>query len=298
MGTILTAGETMAMLTPRTAQPVLEAQEFRLEAGGAESNVAVHVAALGHHAHWFSRLGADELGTRILHQLARNGVIVDHVVLDAVRPTGLYVKSPGIGVSYYRRGSAASALDAKDVESMPLTAADVVHVSGITAALSASARAFLDAVFTRARSEGIPISFDVNYRAPLWPVSDAAPVLRALAERADIVFVGRDEAETLWGCFTADEVHELLPDVPELVVKDGSVGAWSTVRGQSVFISSHRVEVVEPVGAGDAFSGGYLAALLDGASVADRLRAGHDRAALVLGTTADFIEERTERTKT
>ncbi len=293
MGTILTAGETMAMITPRSAQPVLDAQDFRMEAGGAESNVAVQAAAMGHRARWFSRLGSDELGFRILRQLSRSGVEVDHFVLDAERQTGLYVKSPGVGVSYYRRGSAASVLCADDLDLVPLADADLVHLSGITAALSESALSFLETLIGRAHASRIPVSFDVNYRAPLWSAPEAAPVLQRLSASADIVFVGRDEAQILWGAATVDEVRGLLPGVPELVVKDGSVGAWSTVGEETYFIPSRRVDVVEAVGVGDAFAGGYLSALLDGAPIAERLLTGHDRAALALGTTADFTHERT-----
>lgn len=291
MGTILTAGETMAMITPRSAQPVLDAQDFRMEAGGAESNVAVQAAAMVYTAAPASARTSS--GFRILRQLSRSGVEVDHVVLDAERQTGLYVKSPGVGVSYYRRGSAASVLCADDLDLVPLADADLVHLSGITAALSESALSFLETLIGRAHASRIPVSFDVNYRAPLWSAPEAAPVLQRLSASADIVFVGRDEAQILWGAATVDEVRGLLPGVPELVVKDGSVGAWSTVGEETYFIPSRRVDVVEAVGAGDAFAGGYLSALLDGAPIAERLLTGHDRAALALGTTADFTHERT-----
>ena len=105
------------------------------------------------------------------------------------------------------------------------------------------------------------------------------------------MFVGRDEAERLWGTTTPAEVRALLPDVAELVVKDGPHGATTFAGADEVFVPALKVEVVEEVGAGDAFAGGYLAALLDHASIDERLRAGHARAALVLGTTADWPDE-------
>ena len=112
-------------------------------------------------------------------------------------------------------------------------------------------------------------------------------MLRDLARRADIVFVGRDEAETLWGTATPAAIRALLPEPAELVVKDGDVGATVFTGDAEVFVPAHRVDVVEAVGAGDAFAGGYLAARLAGASAAERLQSGHDRAALTLQTTAD-----------
>jgi 2-dehydro-3-deoxygluconokinase len=290
-GTLLAVGETMAMVTPVLAAPVTDADAFLLDAGGAESNVAAHVAALGHTAVWFSRLGADALGRRIARQLAARRVDVSRVAFDEIHPTGLYVKDPGNGVVYYRRGSAASHLSETDAEGVSLDGVDLLHVSGITAAISASASSFLSRVIARAREHGVPVSFDVNHRAQLWDAATAAPVLHELARTADIVLVGRDEAETLWGIATASDVRALLPDVAELIVKDSGIGATAFVSGDEVFEPALVVEVVEPVGAGDAFAGGYLAGYLSGTPVAGRLRAGHKRAVRTLQTTTDSIDE-------
>lgn len=285
---VLTAGETMAVVAPVAAEAVEDAELFRIDAGGAESNVAAHVAALGGAARWLSRVGADPLGRRVLARVAARGVDTSSVVLDAAHRTGLYVKDPGRGVHYYRDGSAASHLSAEDAAGVSLDDVALVHVSGITAALTGSAPAFLDALLVRAHAAGLPVSFDVNHRAALWAASEAAPVLLDLARRADLVFVGRDEAETLWGAATPAAIRALLPATPELVVKDGDVGATVFVGADEVFVPAHRVDVVEAVGAGDAFAGGYVAARLAGAEIPARLQTGHDRAALTLVTTADF----------
>lgn len=289
--TLLAIGETMAMVAPVIAAPVADAEDFLLDAGGAESNVAAHVAALGHRSVWFSRLGADALGRRIARQLTARGVDVSRVVYDDTRRTGLYVKDPGKGVLYYRDGSAASALCELDADAVSFDGVDLLHVSGITAAISPSAAAFLTRVVDRAHAHGVRVSFDVNHRAPLWDAATAAPALLELARRADIVLVGRDEAETLWGTVEADDVRALLPEVAELVVKDGSVGATVYTETGAVFEPALVVEVVEAVGAGDAFAGGYLAGRLSGDSLADSLRAGHARAARTLQTTTDSIDE-------
>jgi len=288
---LLAVGETMAMVAPAAAGSVVDAGLFCVDAGGAESNVAAHVAALGRRVRWFSRLGPDPLGDRVARQLAARGVDVAGVVRDADRPTGLYVKDPGNGVRYYRAGSAASRLDVADIAAIDWSDVAVLHVSGITAALSASAAAFLDAVIDAAHARGVRVSFDVNHRPVLWAEGAAPPALAALARRADIVFVGRDEAEGLWGDAAADAVRARFASVPELIVKDGDVGATAFVGDCAVFVPSRRVEVVDAVGAGDAFAGGYLAALLDGAPVEERLQAGHDRAALTLTTTGDSVAD-------
>jgi 2-dehydro-3-deoxygluconokinase len=289
--TLLAIGETMAMVTPVAAGPVAQADRFLMDAGGAESNVAAHVVTLGHRAVWFSRLGDDALGRRVVRQLAARGIDVSRVVYDEGHPTGLYVKDPGNGVLYYRRGSAAAHLTDADAEAVSFDGVDLLHVSGITAAISASASSFLSRVVALAREHGVPVSFDVNHRAPLWDAATAAPVLLDLARAADIVFVGRDEAETLWGTATPRDVRTLLPDVPELVVKDGDVGATAFIDGAETFEPALVVEVIEAVGAGDAFAGGYLAGLLAAGPVPERLRAGHDRAARTLQTTTDSVDE-------
>jgi 2-dehydro-3-deoxygluconokinase len=203
----------------------------------------------------------------------------------------MYVKDPGNGVRYYRAGSAASQLTAADADAIDWDGVGILHVSGITAALSDTAAAFLDRAMTRARGAGVVVSFDVNHRAALWDAGIAGPVLAAFAGRADVVFVGRDEAEQLWGDPTADDVRARFPDVAELVVKDGDVGATAFTGPDAVFEPSLHVDVVDVVGAGDAFAGGYLAARLSGCGVAERLRAGHARAALTIATTADSVDE-------
>jgi 2-dehydro-3-deoxygluconokinase len=163
-----------------------------------------------------------------------------------------------------------------------------VHVSGVTAALSASCEQFVDDLFVRAHAHGVRVSFDVNHRPALWPDGGAADVLLDLARRADVCFVGRDEAEAVWGTSTADDVRALLPQVPLLIVKDGAIGATAFSQASRVFVPAPRVEVVEPVGAGDAFAAGALAALLRAPDLEPALAAGHERAALTLRSPHDL----------
>jgi 2-dehydro-3-deoxygluconokinase len=221
-------------------------------------------------------VGGDDLGHRIRRSIERHGVDTRRVTCDSAAPTGVYFKDPGNGVLYYRSGSPASRMSPATVASIPLEDADVVHLSGITPALSASGAAPVDMVFERVAASGATLSFDVNYRPSLWPEGAAASVLRTLASRADIVFVGLDEAQALWRCSTADDVRALLPEPGRLVVKDSDVGATEFSANGSVFEPAISTEVV---GAADAFAAGYLAALLRGDATNDRLRSGHERSA-------------------
>lgn len=295
---VVTLGETMIMVTPSVCEPLETASAFSLEAGGSESNLALYLQELGHTTTWVSRLGDDPFGRRILKTITQHGVDTSFVTLDADAPTGLYVKDPGTEstrVYYYRRGSAASRMTPDLLAALPLTQARLVHLTGITPGLSASCAELIDAAFEAVRPMDALLSFDVNFRPGVWPVSDAAPVLVALAARADLVLVGLDEAETLWGTTTPKDVRELLPGPGLLVVKDGAVGATEFQRldGRDVvtFVRTPPVEVVEVVGAGDAFAAGYVCGVLGNLPAEERLALGHSLAARALTTTGDYLRE-------
>ncbi|GGD82657.1 sugar kinase [Microbacterium murale] len=287
---VVCIGETMALITPTDAA-LSDAHEASLGLAGAESNVTAGLAAAGHRAAWASRLGDDPLGVRISSELTRRGVEL-WVELDRDAPTGVMFKDPGAegsSVHYYRRGSAASRLAPGYLSVEQLTGVKIVHTTGITPALSPSARDMVDRLFQDARSAGALVSFDVNDRRALWTMEDAATTLARLANAADITLVGRDEAERIWGTSTAEEIRAFLPDCGLLVVKDGDVGATAfDGDAEPVFVPAPVVEVVEPVGAGDAFASGFLAATLEGKPLAERLTAGHVAAERVLTIAADM----------
>ncbi|PPG04701.1 carbohydrate kinase [Pseudoclavibacter sp. RFBI5] len=286
----------MAMVTPTHVAPLREAVSFAVKAGGAESTVAMYLADSGVPSSWVSWLGDDPLGWRLLDEVRASGVDVAGVQLVPGAPTGVYFKDPGDGettVYYYRAGSAASRMDATVLAQLDWEGVATLHVTGITAGLSTSCSAMLESVMLEARRRAITVSFDVNYRPGLWSIEAAGPRLATLAALADLVFVGRDEAETLWGEGHPATLHSQLGLPGSLVVKDGSVGATevAVVAGgvSSTFVPAHPVDVVEAVGAGDAFTAGYLGAMLGGEPVDARLNRGHGLAARTLGSTHDFV---------
>ena len=131
------------------------------------------------------------------------------------------------------------------------------------------------------------VSFDINFRRGLWTREVAAPRLLELAQSADIVFVGVDEAAELWQTKNSGEVRRLLPETPMVVVKDGSVGATCFFGTESVRVATPRFGVVEPIGAGDAFAGGWLSGMLNGYPHTERLRLGHLIASVAMQSTSD-----------
>ncbi|KAA5832886.1 sugar kinase [Saccharopolyspora hirsuta] len=284
---MLCLGETMSLVSPASPVPLEQAPVFTLSAGGAESNVAIHLAALGHRVGWASRVGDDPLGRRLVATIAAAGVDTGLVEVRSDAPTGVYFKDPtpqGTRVHYYRAGSAASTMDEDFLPDDVLDAPQVLHLSGITPALSAGCDRLVRHLLTRPRRARI--TFDVNYRPALWPVAQAAPELRELAQLADTVFVGLDEATALWGVETPEDVRKLLDRPSVVVVKDGADAAHA-LGAEAVTVPAPEVEVVEPVGAGDAFAAGFISGVLRGADAVRCLRLGHLLAAHSLLSTED-----------
>ncbi|MFJ9539058.1 sugar kinase [Streptomyces sp. NPDC101225] len=293
-GPVVCLGETMAALAPSAPGPLDTAEDLRLSVAGAESNVAMYLADLGRAVSWLSALGDDAFGRRVRAAVAAAGVDVTGVRTDPRRPTGLLVKDPGrerTRVHYYRRGSAASALGPEWLEDERVRSAALLHLTGVTPALSPSCRELVErALATPPCRRPYAVSFDVNHRPALWPQGTAAEVLRALADRADIVFVGLDEAQDLWGAeLEPGDVRRLLTGPRVLVVKDGgrAAHAFTGAAGEVCTVPAPRTEVVEPVGAGDAFAAGFLAGLLRGEDLRRALRLGHVTASSALRVTGD-----------
>jgi 2-dehydro-3-deoxygluconokinase len=169
-------------------------------------------------------------------------------------------------VVYYRSGGPGSRLTPQDLEPAWITSAAVLHVTGITPALSQSARETIHAAIALAREAGVTVSLDYNYRAALWGHEEAAAELRDLTAKADIVFAGQDVATLVVGDAEAGAQARAIAALgcDRVLIKLGERGAVASIRGESVCVDPVAVRAVDPVGAGDAFVAGYLAELLAG----------------------------------
>ncbi|MFI6699718.1 sugar kinase [Streptomyces sp. NPDC050509] len=318
-------GESMVTFLPTRPGRLADVPSYDRTIGGAESNVACALAGAGHTVKWVSSVGADGFGDHLVEAIGAYGVDTSGVRRDPDRPTGIYFRTATDRatdvheVAYYRAGSAASALAPGTLPYEDLWAGRVLHLSGITPALSDGCLA-LTRELTR-RAPGRPLlSFDINHRPGLWRDTDGARVLLDLARGADLVLVGEDEAAEAWDLHGADAIRAALPEPRTLVVKRGSEGATAYTRTGhgpdggtvpdggsgsgsgpgSVFgfgsgsgdtvttVPALRVDVVAPVGAGDAFAAGFLSATLRGLPVAARLRHGHLMAAAALTVAGDL----------
>lgn len=285
-------GEAMIMLAGETGMPLEDVETFRRSVGGAECNVSGGLAALNIPTAWISRLGDDGFGRHVLRDLQSRGVEVGGVEIDPDRPTAMYVKESLGGRSrmhYYRTGSAASAmtpsfLDRPAVRDR-LARAKLVHTTGITAAISDTAALMLDGLAEQ--QHGFTFSVDLNWRPALWRDKDPAPLWRLL-RAADVVLIGADEALVFAGTKDPAELRELLGPRSTLVLKDDAHTALVLEPdGRRTEVPALTVEVVEPVGAGDAFAAGFLAGTLQGLPMEQRLRLGHLGAAAVLAVPED-----------
>ncbi|MFC9478562.1 sugar kinase [Streptomyces griseus] len=234
---VVCLGESMVTFLPSQPGRLADVPSFGRGIGGAESNVACALAAAGHRAAWVGRVGADGFGEHLVETIAGYGVDTSAVRRDPDRPTGIYFRTAtdrGTDtheVAYYRAGSAASAMSPANVPYEELFAGRILHLSGITAALSADCLALLREL-TAARPGRPLVSFDVNHRPHLWRGVDAdASVLLELARRSDLVFVGEDEAEEAWGIVGAEAIRAALPEPSVVVVKRGSAGATVFASG-------------------------------------------------------------------
>ncbi|MEU9329021.1 sugar kinase [Streptomyces canus] len=292
---VVTFGETMAALRAQGALRL--GGGLGLSVAGAESNVAIGLARLGHRVRWAGRVGADELGALVLRTLRAEGVDIDHAVTDDTdRPTGLLLTEPRLGtltrVSYYRAGSAGSAVSPADVLPALTPGTRILHLTGITPALSRSATEAVLAAATTAREAGITVCLDVNYRSRLWSTDRARTALRPLLDHTDLLIASEDELPLVLEQPGADEAEAvkgiLAAGVTEVVVKRGARGATSVTADGATDRAARQVDAVDLVGAGDAFVAGYLSGLLDGADVPARLHRAVTTAAFAVATRGDW----------
>lgn len=263
----VTCGEAMVLLLAETGMPLDRAVHFRRAVAGAESNVAIGLARLGHRVRWLGRVGADPAGEAVLRELRADGVDLAQVTTDHHAPTGLLLRDShphrSIDVQYYRTGSAGTRLSPDHVPDDAMTGARVLHLSGITPMLSTTAAATTTRLIELARAAGAVVSVDPNVRRKLGGAAEWARTVGPLLREADLVLAGEDELESLTARPADDAAADLLAGRADtVVVKRRDHSATAVTMAGSWHQPPFRVPVVDPVGAGDAFAAGYLSGWL------------------------------------
>jgi sugar/nucleoside kinase (ribokinase family) len=307
MPDVLTFGE--AMVSIRTRAPMRLGGEAHLSVAGSESNVAIGLARLGHHPAWVGAVGNDEPGRLIQRTLRAEGVDTSYLRFSDDSFTGFIAfDQPAqdiTRVSYHRRGSAASTLTADECVTAITAARSIagteaastsasgeaaprlLHVTGITPAISESARAATLAAVQAGSAAGLTVSLDVNYRARLWSPAEAAAALRDLLPFVTTVFASDDELDILTDA--TEPIADLLSrGIAEVVVTAGGKGAWSHSVDGTIHRPALPVTVVDSIGAGDAFVSGYLSATLDNLTTEARLDRASASGAFCVGAHGDW----------
>ena len=181
MSELVTLGELLGQIAAQREGRLRPGAPAALSVCGAEATVAIGVRRLGMSAAYVGRCGEDAFGRMGVEVLRGEGIDVSGVMLDSAAPTGLLLRTRRTAdrdlVEYVRAGSAGSRLCPEDVDPDLIAGADLLHVTGITSALSDTAAAAVDRACDLARRSGVPISFDVNYRARLWTQESARAAL-------------------------------------------------------------------------------------------------------------------------
>ena len=285
----------MAVLFPERPVGLDRATRLRLDIAGTEANTAIGLARLGVTVRFISRVGDDPFGRRIRQTLTDEGVDTTLVHTDPDAPTGVFFREPladGVRrVYYYRAGSAASRMGPEDLEDSAFRGARVVHLSGITPALSGACAAAVRRAIELGRNAGATISFDPNYRAKLWDPATARATLTDLIQHVDLLLLSDEDATVLFPDTAPAAVLEKSAAMgpATVVLKQAARGAIAWSEGELFQAKPARVKkVVDSVGAGDGFNAGFLAGVTRKLSLEESLELGAQVGARAVATLGDY----------
>lgn len=297
---VITFGETMLRLSPPSYARLEEATLLEVRIGGAESNVAVALARLGLRVCWWSRLPANALGRRIESEIRRWGVDTSAVQWEESPSAraGLYFLDFGvpprpIEVTYDRAHSCASTIAPHHVDALHIAHSRLLHLTGITPALSSSCAEAVAHAIATAKRAGTRISFDTNYRARLWPKEKAKEVLEPLLPQVNLLLMPQEDGQQLFGFseggLALAQALRARYGVECAVVTCGGEGAFASSANGDLLAAPYPIpQVVDRVGAGDAFDAGVIKGYLQG-DLALGLQMGMAMAALKHTIPGDLL---------
>jgi 2-dehydro-3-deoxygluconokinase len=283
-GRIVAFGEAMIRLTPPRNERIERTRSLDLSPGGAELNTAVTLACLGHRAQWVGVLPDTGPGRYILRQAREHGVDMSLAVMtpESEGRTGLYFLEEGAdprpsAVTYDRASSAMSRVKPGTFDWKAIMAgAAAFHISGITPAVSENCRAESLAAIRAANAANVPVFFDLNYRSKLWTEDQARACFVEIAPLVDVMFASRGGLQTFFGI-----EGDLATVMRAAIERIGLAGIAITRKkgkasrslklcalahghsGEIVETDWKEIEVVDRLGGGDAFAGGFIAGYLE-----------------------------------
>lgn len=268
---IVTLGEAMLRLTAPPPQVLEQATQFEVRVAGSESNVAITASRMGLRTGWISRLPDNPLGRLAVRSIQSHGVDTTQVIWTPEGRIGIYFIDAGIpprpsNIIYDRACSAITMLTVNEVNWDYVRNARAFHVSGITPALSPGLRKVVDYALTVAQEARVLTSFDINYRAKLWSPEEARAAIEPLLPKIDILRAGLHETALVLrvqgnAATAACALRERYGN--RVVAVTDEAGYAVAYDGTLHERTPYPVEIVDPIGAGDAFMAGFLVGFLE-----------------------------------
>ena len=294
---VFTFGEALLRLSVPPGIRLENAQQFDISSAGSEANVSAALAQIGIDVAWYSILPSSALGKRLAADLIRYGVDLSPVKWTSDGRLGTYfveLSHPPrpVSIIYDRAASTASRMSTDEFPWDLIDSASLVHVSGITPAISASCRELTLEVANRISPLDTRFSLDVNYRSKLWSPADAESSLTTLAGKLDLLIVSREDARDVFEL--SGEIDDVLDglqerfEVQNIVLSLGANGSVWRSGEQTEVVPARSATVVDRIGAGDAFAAGVIAGYLED-TLGEGVRLGTVMAALALGINGDFL---------
>ena len=298
-------GETMLRYSVPLGQRLSRCRQLDMDVGGAESNVLAGLAGLGRHCAWFGAVSDNDLGSLVLRELNATGMKTDSVIHSEHRLGKCYVEFASaprsINVIYDRKDSAICHLSVADMPWDVLLDTSVLHLTGITPALSSSCAEIILEAVKRAQAKGVSVSFDINYRSKLWSPQKALAVLKPILNYVDILICGEGDALTVFGIKGSEQtVLEKLHDLSSaqhVVLTQSSRGSSTLLNGELIQVKAQKADIVDRIGAGDAFAAGVLDGFLD-EDIVSGMKRGSVLSAIVLTQHGDMVTSSREEMQT
>jgi len=290
---LFTFGEVLSVFITADTESVMSARNYERVTAGAEANVAVAISRLGLKAQYFSRFGTDQLGSVMINDIKSEGVDVSAVKRVSSFSAAM-VRNPGksapVEISYLRKGSAASTIEPTDIPETFISSSRWLHTTGITCAISKTGADTVKFALGRARERRVKSSFDLNIRRKLWSESEAKAVLEPLATDIELLIGGEDEYQVVFGLTDAKKVLAEANNrgCKIAVMTKGSQVLRYSIDGEFDQFTPPKVVSVDPVGSGDAFTGGTIAGLLSGMNPFQALTQGSICGASVASMFGDW----------
>lgn len=299
MPALITIGESMILMIAEQSGPVEFVTSFTRKLAGAESNVAIGLSRLGHQTGWISSIGDDPFGVYVRNSIRGEGVDTSLVTVSPIYRTGLMVKEQSDAgdpkIYYYRENSAASHMNTSMLVDNYFDNAKILHITGIFPMLSPECQETTFAAIALAKEKGLLISFDPNIRKQLWKGEASRCMLLEIAQQADIILPGIQEAELLVGSLDWKEISAAFHSkgIRFIIMKDGAAGAYYSMKvADDEIISGYEKgfpvkRVVDTVGAGDGFAVGVLSGILEGLPLDKSVRRGNAIGSLAVMVKGD-----------